>query len=67
MQEQFGAAANAYVVSGVHALGESLEVLVAEARAQAHWRVLDVATGAGHCALAFAPDVRALTATDLTE
>jgi ubiquinone/menaquinone biosynthesis C-methylase UbiE len=33
---------------------------------QADWRVLDVATGAGHTALAFAPHVAHVIATDLT-
>lgn len=67
VQARFGAAADAYVVSDVHARGESLEVLVGEVGPQAHWRALDIATGAGHCAVAFAPHVHAVVAADLTE
>jgi SAM-dependent methyltransferase len=34
---------------------------------QSHWRVLDVATGAGHTALSFAPHVAHVVATDITD
>jgi ubiquinone/menaquinone biosynthesis C-methylase UbiE len=64
---QFGAAAGAYATSDVHARGESLGVLVQLVKPQAGWRALDVATGAGHTALAFAPHVTNVVATDLTE
>src|ERR1051325_5266830 len=67
VQEQFGASAQAYVTSEVHALGESLQVLVDEVSPQASWSALDIATGAGHCALAFAPRVGRIVATDLTD
>jgi ubiquinone/menaquinone biosynthesis C-methylase UbiE len=67
VQSQFGRAAQAYVVSEVHALGESLAVLLEEVRPAADWEAIDVATGAGHCALAFAPRVRSVVATDLTQ
>lgn len=67
VQQQFGSAAGAYATSDVHARGESLSVLVEEVRPEPHWEALDVATGAGHCALAFAPLVREVTALDLTE
>jgi SAM-dependent methyltransferase len=66
VKSQFGRSAEAYVVSEVHALGESLGVLVNEVVPAAHWDALDVATGAGHCALAVAPHVRSMLATDLT-
>src|SRR2546426_10530938 len=66
VQAQFGAAAEAYVTSDVHARGESLGILLAEVQPQAHWEALDVATGAGHCALAFAARVRRVVALDLT-
>lgn len=66
VQSQFGAAADAYVVSDVHARGESLDLLLAELHPLASWSVLDVATGAGHCALALAPHVRRVVALDLT-
>lgn len=51
----------------MHAKGASLTRLVALAEPKPHWRVLDVATGAGHTALAFAPHVAKVTATDITE
>jgi len=63
---QFGAAADAYAVSQVHAKGESLAVLVEYVKPQTTWAVLDVATGAGHTALALAPHVARVVATDLT-
>jgi ubiquinone/menaquinone biosynthesis C-methylase UbiE len=34
---------------------------------QPTWEVLDVATGGGHCAFAFAPLVKYVTATDITQ
>jgi len=66
VQAQFGASASAYATSDVHARGESLGVLVEETRPQSGWEALDVAAGAGHCALAFAPHVRRVVALDLT-
>jgi len=63
---QFGDNAAAYATSAPHAHGASLPRLVELARPQADWRVLDVATGAGHTALAFAPYVAEVVATDLT-
>jgi SAM-dependent methyltransferase len=51
----------------VHAKGASLKRLVELTEPKSHWRVLDVATGAGHTALAFAPYVAKVTATDITE
>src|SRR5438876_2210586 len=67
VQEQFGAAAAHYLTSKPHAQGKSLERLVELARPQPTWRALDVATGAGHTAYAFAPHVARLWATDITE
>ena len=66
VQGQFGANAAAYVTSRVHAKGASLGRLVTLARPQPNWRVLDVATGAGHTELAFAPHVAEVVATDIT-
>ncbi len=65
-REQFGAEASAYIGSKTHAKGASLARLVELVQPQSHWRVLDVATGAGHTALAFAPYVAVVTATDIT-
>jgi ubiquinone/menaquinone biosynthesis C-methylase UbiE len=67
VQSQFGAAADGYATSDIHARGESLAVLLELVNPQAGWQMLDVGTGAGHTALAFAPHVAHVTATDLTE
>ena len=65
-QVQFGVAAQRYVSSAILAEGAELGRLVELARLQGTARVLDVATGGGHTALAFAPHVRELVASDLT-
>ncbi|HEY7669796.1 MAG TPA: methyltransferase domain-containing protein [Hyphomicrobium sp.] len=67
VQQRFGAAAADYAASAVHARGESLARLVTLVSPRAEWRVLDVATGAGHTALAFAPHVAHVVASDITE
>jgi ubiquinone/menaquinone biosynthesis C-methylase UbiE len=67
IQKQFGAAAGDYAASAVHASGPSLARLVALVSPQRDWRVLDVATGAGHTALALAPHVGHVIASDITE
>ena len=67
VQKKFGEAAADYAASAVHAKGESLARLVALVAPQSSWRVLDVATGAGHTALAFAPLVAKVTASDITD
>jgi ubiquinone/menaquinone biosynthesis C-methylase UbiE len=66
VQTQFGAASESYAASAVHAKGESLSLLVELTQPQPDWLGLDVATGAGHTALAFAPHVARVIATDLT-
>jgi ubiquinone/menaquinone biosynthesis C-methylase UbiE len=66
VQAQFGRAAASYATSDVHARGDSLTILLDLARPETTWRVLDVATGAGHTALAMAPRVAHVVATDLT-
>ena len=67
VQKKFGEAAADYAASVVHAKGESLARLVALVEPKPTWRLLDVATGAGHTALAFAPYVAKVTASDITE
>jgi ubiquinone/menaquinone biosynthesis C-methylase UbiE len=67
VQEQFGASAAAYVTSPLHAAGEDLDRLLAWGAARHAGHVLDVATGGGHTALAFASIVRRVVAYDLTE
>jgi SAM-dependent methyltransferase len=66
VQEQFGANAAAYVNSPTHARGASLPRLVERVAPRPDWRVLDVATAAGHTALVFAPHVAAVVGLDLT-
>lgn len=66
VREQFGANAAAYVSSPTHAAGASLARLVERVAPGPTWRVLDVATAAGHTALAFAPHVAAVVGLDLT-
>jgi ubiquinone/menaquinone biosynthesis C-methylase UbiE len=66
VQQQFGATAQHYLTSKPHAQGRSLERLVELAAPQPHWQALDVATGAGHAAYAFAPEVAQVIATDIT-
>ena len=66
-QEQFGANAAGYLTSKPHAQGKSLERMVALSKPQPDWRVLDVATGAGHTAYAFAPHVGRVWASDITD
>lgn len=66
-QEQFGANAAGYLTSKPHAQGKSLDRMVTLSAPQADWRVLDVATGAGHTAYAFAPHVARVWATDITD
>jgi SAM-dependent methyltransferase len=65
-QVQFGGAADHYVSSAILAEGAELGRMVELARLRGSERVLDVATGGGHTALAFAPHVRELVASDLT-
>lgn len=66
IQEQFGGSAAAYVNSAVHANAADLQRMVDLAALQGDEHVLDVATGGGHTALAFAPHVASVIATDLT-
>lgn len=67
VQEQFGKTAASYLTSKPHAKGKSLERLVALTQPQNNWRVLDVATGGGHAAYAFASHVARVWATDITQ
>lgn len=67
VQEEFGKTAASYLTSKPHALGKSLERLVALTSPQKGWHVLDVATGGGHVAYAFAPYVARVWATDITQ
>src|SRR3954452_17030090 len=66
VQEQFAASAQLYVKSAVHASNTDLDKMVALAEFKPDTIVLDIATGGGHTALAFAPHVREIIASDLT-
>ncbi|MCW5880604.1 MAG: methyltransferase domain-containing protein [Anaerolineae bacterium] len=66
VQAQYGPAAEAYAVSQVHARGASLARLVELAEVSPDHTVLDVATAAGHTALAVAPLARRVVGVDLT-
>lgn len=66
VKQQYGAHADGYVTSVVHARGESLKRLVELVQPQSSWRALDISTGGGHTALAFAPFVHSIIASDLT-
>lgn len=64
---QFGAAAEAYTVSLTHSDPSALERVIHLARPQSTDAALDIATGAGHTALALAPHLAQVVAYDLTE
>jgi SAM-dependent methyltransferase len=65
-QERFGAFAATYATSRPHAKGGSLPRLVELVAPQPAWTALDIATGAGHVALALAPHLAHVVASDLT-
>lgn len=66
VQQQFGDKAAAYTTSAVHASRASLDRLVEVVNPRPEWQMLDIATGAGHTAHAFAPYVLRVVATDIT-
>jgi SAM-dependent methyltransferase len=66
VREQFGESAAAYVASPGHAAGDDLDRLLRWGRQRGAARVLDVATGGGHTAAAFARFTPTVVATDLT-
>jgi ubiquinone/menaquinone biosynthesis C-methylase UbiE len=66
VQRQFGAAADRYAVAKVHISGADLECLVAAAELSGGEQLLDVGSGAGHSALAFARAGANVVGIDLT-
>jgi ubiquinone/menaquinone biosynthesis C-methylase UbiE len=64
---QFGAAAAAYTTSPVHSDPDALRRVVALATPRLTDHALDIATGAGHTALALAPRVAEVVAYDMTQ
>jgi ubiquinone/menaquinone biosynthesis C-methylase UbiE len=63
----FGERAAFYSTSQTHADPAVLQRVVALAKPQPHWNVLDIATGTGHTAFALAPHVDSVIGIDLTE
>jgi ubiquinone/menaquinone biosynthesis C-methylase UbiE len=66
VRAQFGATAQDYVDSARHRAGRDLDRLVELAEGKQSERALDIATGGGHTALAIAPTVEHVVASDLT-
>lgn len=66
VQQQFGENAESYVTSSIHKKGKDLQRLLEIAAINGGEELLDVATGGGHTANAFAPSVKKVTAIDLT-
>ena len=63
---QFGARADVYLTSTVHAQGEDLDAIAALVAGRPDARVLDLGCGAGHVSFTVAPHVAAVTACDLS-
>ena len=66
VRERFGARSGDYRTSAVHATGEDLELLVKLVEVTPGARALDIATGAGHTALALAQAGADVVASDIT-
>lgn len=66
VRRQYGSVGNAYVTSSGHAKGNDLARMVELATPAPGARMLDIATGGGHVARAFAPHVASIVASDLT-
>jgi ubiquinone/menaquinone biosynthesis C-methylase UbiE len=66
IRAQFGAHAHAYAESRGHAAGTDLDLLIGALPRGPQLSALDVATGAGHTALALAPRVGQVIGLDLT-
>ena len=66
-RSSFTARAQRYVTSATHADPSRLARIVEMTEPKATWRALDVGTGTGHTAFAFAPAVAWMTGVDLTE
>ncbi|MEH7086394.1 methyltransferase domain-containing protein [Neobacillus drentensis] len=66
VKHQFGKSADSYVSSAIHKDGNDLQKLVQLATITGEEELLDIATGGGHTANAFAPLLKKVTALDLT-
>jgi SAM-dependent methyltransferase len=65
-ERQFGPQAAAYLTSSVHAQGDDLLRVGRSFAGERNARVLDLGCGAGHLSFAIAPQVREVTAYDLS-
>jgi SAM-dependent methyltransferase len=66
-QDRFGKYASSYTGAWSNAAGPDLERLVELTGDHPNWLALDIATGGGHTALAIAPHVARVVATDITQ
>jgi ubiquinone/menaquinone biosynthesis C-methylase UbiE len=66
VQHQFGKSADSYVSSAIHKDGPDLQKLLEMAAITGEEDLLDVATGGGHTANAFAERVKKVIAVDIT-
>lgn len=66
IQHNFGAVAQAYTTSKVHASGPDLAWIVETAALTGKEQVVDIGTGTGHTALALAPYAAEVVAVDIT-
>lgn len=66
VRQQFGASANAYVTSAVHASGPDLTAMVEAAALNGTEHVLDIGSGAGHASCALAPYAASVEGLDVT-
>lgn len=66
-QQRFSQYAERYVQSPGHATGSDLDRLLQLGKPQPQNLVLDIATGGGHTALTFAPQVRHVVAADISQ
>ena len=66
IQQQFGPAAERYATSSYHQTSPDLVAMLAAAALNPSQRVLDLGTGTGHTALAFADHVGEVVGLDLT-
>jgi ubiquinone/menaquinone biosynthesis C-methylase UbiE len=66
VQDYFSRTAESYVASFSHRSGDDMQRLIELGEWNPQLQALDIATGGGHTALAIAPFVAQVTATDLT-
>lgn len=65
-QQQFSPNAERYARAAYFSMNAALAEMIEVMQPAPHWRMLDVATGGGHTAFAFAPAVQRVIAADVT-